>query len=63
MPRYRNISGQDLAVAVPGSGLVVVRNGEVVTIPDIPNLYVQTGDTGEQPLFEALDRRTTTTKE
>lgn len=52
--RYRNISGQDMHVAVPGQGLVGVRNGEVIDIPDIPNLYVQTGETGEQPLFEVV---------
>jgi hypothetical protein len=52
--RYRNISGQDLHVQVPGHGLVGVRDGEVIDIPDIPNLYVQTGATGETPLFEAI---------
>ncbi len=60
MTRYRNISGQDMHVLVPGQGLVGVRNGEVIDIPDIPNLYVQTGETGETPLFEAVDRRSTT---
>jgi hypothetical protein len=61
--RYRNISGQDLHVSVPGQGLVGVRNGEVIDIPDIPNTYVQTGETGEQPLFEAVSTGKSTPKE
>jgi len=61
--RYRNISGQDLHVQVPGSGLVGVRDGEVIDIPEVPNLYVQTGDTGETPLFEALSTGKPTPKE
>lgn len=61
--RYRNISGQDLHVAVPGKGLVGVRDGEVIDIPEIPGLYVQVGDQGEQPLFEVVSTGKTHTKE
>lgn len=61
--RYRNISGQDLHVAVPGKGLVGVRNGEVIDIPDTPGFYVQTGETGETPLFEVVSTGKSTPKE
>ena len=61
--RYRNISGQDLHVQVPGQGLVGVRDGEVIDIPEVPNLYVQTGDTGETPLFVAVTTGKPTPKE
>lgn len=60
---YRNISGQDLHVSVLGKGLVGVRNGEVIDIPDIPGTYVQTGETGEQPLFEAVSTGKSSPKE
>lgn len=61
--RYRNISGQDLHVSVPGKGLVGVRNGEVIDIPDTPGFYVQTGETGEMPLFEVVSTGKSTPKE
>lgn len=63
MPRYRNISGQDLHVSVPDKGLVGVRDGEVIEIPEIDGLYVQTGEQGEKPLFEALSTGKSTPKE
>ena len=53
MPQYRNVSGDDRFVDIPGRGLVLVEADAVVDIPDVGQ-YVQTGDTGETPIFELI---------
>lgn len=53
MPQYRNVSGDDRFVDIPGRGLVLVLADAVIDIPD-SDRYVQTGETGEPPIFELL---------
>ena len=53
MPQYRNVSGDDRFVDIPGRGLVLVEADAIVDIPD-DGRYVQTGETGETPIFELI---------
>lgn len=52
MAKYRNITEQTLWVDTGGSALSRVEPGDVADIPD--HLYVQTGATGEEPLWEPV---------
>lgn len=52
MPRYRNVSGAALYVDT-GGGWREVADGDVIDIT-ATDRYVQTGETGETPLFELL---------
>lgn len=64
MPQYRNISGEELWVSVDTS-LQRIGVGEILTLTDefCARTYVQTGDTGETPLWEAVSnsKKSTTT--
>lgn len=60
MAKYRNVTDHTLVVDIGHGRFASVDPGEIVTIPDNPDRYVQTGETGEPALFEAV--ATTTTK-
>ncbi len=53
MPKYRLLSDEGRHVDV-GGRTVWVEPGDVVDIPD-DGRYVQTGETGEVPLFEHVN--------
>lgn len=55
MPKYRNVSGVDRFQDVPGRGLVLVEADAIVDIPELPNVYIQTGEQGETPLWELVE--------
>ena len=59
MAKYRNISGDALWVDLRNGQLPKVGDGEVVDFPENYDAYIQTGETGETPLWQAV---TTTTK-
>ena len=54
MSKYRNISGETLWVDLGNGQVPRVEDGDIVDIPDDPNRYVQTGESGETPLWEAV---------
>lgn len=59
--QYRNISGETLWVDMGDGRLVKVGDGDLLTVPSdyLGDHYMQTGDTGETPLWESA---ATTTK-
>lgn len=61
MAKYRNVSGTALTVDLGNGRFASVEAGDIVEIPD-SDRYVQTGETGETPLFEAVTAPTTLTK-
>ena len=61
MAKFRNITDTTLWVDTGGPALVKVEPGAVVDIPD--TLYVQTGETGEEPLWEPVVRAARPKKE
>lgn len=54
MSKYRNISGETLWVDLGNGQFPKVEDGDIVDIPDDPTRYIQTGETGETPLWEAV---------
>lgn len=58
MAEYRYLGKAPAFVDVGGIATVLVKPGDVVDIPD-DGRYVQTGKTGETPLFEAVTAKTT----
>ena len=54
MSKDRNISGETLWVDLGNGQVPRVEDGDIVDIPDDPNRYVQTGESGETPLWEAV---------
>ena len=59
MAKFRNISGEARWVDLGNGRLPKVEDGDVIDFPDEYPHYIQTGETGEPPLWEAV---TTTTK-
>jgi hypothetical protein len=51
--KYRNVSGETLWVDLGDGRVPKVEPGDVVELDDV-NRYVQTGATGETPLWEAV---------
>jgi len=59
---YRYLGKTPAFVDVGGIATVLVKPGDVVNIDD-RDRYVQTGATGETPLFEAVVAKKSTKKE
>jgi hypothetical protein len=55
MPQYRNISPDDLVVPM-GNRWVKVPVGGVINVPDSDPCYWQTGEQGEQAIWELADK-------
>lgn len=53
MKKLRNISGEDLIIEIRGRWQKVA-NGGLVTVPDDKNTYWQTGEQGEEALWEIV---------
>ncbi len=54
MAKYRNVSGDTLWVDLGNGQFPKVGDGEIVDFPDNHDRYIQTGETGETPLWEAV---------
>lgn len=53
MAKFRNISGEALWVDLGNGAMPKVEPGEVIDFP-ASDRYIQTGETGEIPLWEAV---------
>lgn len=58
MPKYRNITPDTLWVDL-GGRFPKVGPGEICEFPDDYPCYVQTGETGEPPIWELVTAPTT----
>ena len=54
MPQYRNVSGDVRWVDLGHGRPTKVGDGEIATFPDDYPFYVQTGETGEVPLWQLV---------
>ncbi len=54
MPQYRNVSGDTLWVDLGNGQFPKVADGEIVTFPEDHPSYIQTGETGESPLWQLV---------
>jgi len=62
VPKYRNVSGETRWVDLGGGRFPKVADGDIADFPDDWPYYVQTGDTGERPLWELVTVATPPTK-
>jgi hypothetical protein len=61
VPKYRNVSGETLWVDLGNGQFPKVEDGDIVEIPS-DDRYVQTGETGEIPLWEPVAPAVSTKK-
>ena len=54
MSKFRNVSGRDLFVHLGDGRIPLVEADAVVEFPDDWPFYIQTGETGEEALFESV---------
>lgn len=59
MAKYRNISGETRWVDLGNGQFPKVADGEIVDFPENYPCYIQTGETGEPPLWEPVTAPTT----
>lgn len=54
MAQYRNVSGDTLWVDLGSGRFPKVADGDLVEFPDDHPHYIQTGETGERPLWQLV---------
>jgi len=52
--KYRNISGRDLFVQLDDGRIPLIEADAVIEFPEGWPYYIQTGETGEEALFELI---------
>lgn len=54
MAQYRNVSGDTRWVDLGNGRILKAADGELAEFPDDYPHYIQTGETGEQPLWQLV---------